>query len=48
MATAALLEHHLAIPTEDASAQAAEAVEELAARANAHVLPPTYAVLQRF
>ena len=29
MATAALLEHHLAIPTEDVAAQAAEAVEEL-------------------
>ena len=29
MATAALLEHHLAIPTEAVAAQAAEAVEEL-------------------
>ena len=29
MGTAALLEHHLAIPTEDTAAQAAEAVEEL-------------------
>ena len=29
MATAALLEHQLAVPTEDTAAQAAEAVEEL-------------------
>ena len=29
MAAAALLEHHLAVPTDDTAAQAAEAVEEL-------------------
>lgn len=29
MATAALLEHHLAVPTDDTAAQAAQAVEEL-------------------
>ena len=29
MATAALLEHHLAVPTDDTAAQAARAVEEL-------------------